>query len=180
MALVEWTSEYSVEIESIDAQHKQLFEMINELYDAMRAGNVALFVPAILKRLATYCREHFAEEEGMMIRTDYPDYLRHRAEHIKLTKEVMTMERDFTENKVVRSLTLLTFLKDWIQRHILFLDKQYGAHLKAAGVMVEKEPAAQPSPKRPGLSGCRAGEAPYHGPTFTPRHRSPMGQVCSG
>lgn len=134
MALAEWKREYSVNVQSIDSQHQQLFEIINELYNAMRAGNVAEVVPAILRRLVDYCRTHFADEENLMLRAKYPDYLRHKTEHDKLAQEVLRMESEFNEDKVIRSLTLLTILKEWIQTHILSSDKRYVAHLRAAGI----------------------------------------------
>lgn len=134
MALVEWKSEHSVNVWSIDLQHQKLFEIFNELYDAMRAGNVAQVVPAILKRLVAYCHTHFADEESLMLEAGYPNYLRHKTEHDKLAREVLTMESEFNENKVIRSLTLLTLLKEWLQTHILSSDKRYVAHLQAADV----------------------------------------------
>jgi hemerythrin-like metal-binding protein len=146
MALVEWNREYSVGIQSIDLQHQKLFEMINELYNAMRAGNVAQVVPAILKRLETYCREHFAHEENMMLRAEYPDYSRHKHEHAKLLERALTLGNDFNESRVVRSLTLLTLLKEWTQRHILSSDKQYSSHLIASGVTDISESPARVAP----------------------------------
>jgi hemerythrin-like metal-binding protein len=134
MALVQWDSEYSVGIPSIDLQHREMFDMINELYDAMRASNVAQVVPAILNRLEAHCREHFACEEGMMLKAGYPGYLRHKAEHISLTEKAKALARDFDEGKLVCSLAFLTLLKEWTQRHILSTDKKYSSHLQSAGL----------------------------------------------
>jgi hemerythrin-like metal-binding protein len=134
MALVEWRSKYSVGVQSIDSQHQKLFEMINELYDALRAGNVSEVVPAILKRLEAHCRQHFAYEESLMLQTEYPDYFRHRVEHNELMEKTLTLAKDFDESKVMRSLALLNLLQEWTQRHILSSDKEYSAHLQAAGI----------------------------------------------
>jgi hypothetical protein len=38
MALLTWSTEYSVAVEVIDKQHQQLFAMLNELHDAMKAA----------------------------------------------------------------------------------------------------------------------------------------------
>lgn len=136
MALVEWCrSEYSVDVQSIDSQHEKLFEIINELYDALRSGSVAVVVPGILTRLEANCREHFAYEEKMMLQTKYPDYLKHKAEHAKLTEKALTLMKDFDENKIMRSLSLLNLLKEWTQRHIVDSDKRYSAHMQAAGLV---------------------------------------------
>ena len=37
MSLMEWNEKLSVGVPSIDAQHKKLVAMLNELYDAMQA-----------------------------------------------------------------------------------------------------------------------------------------------
>jgi hemerythrin len=134
MALIEWRIKYSVGVQSIDSQHQKLFEMINELYDALRAGNVSEIVPAILKRFEAYCRLHFAYEESLMLQAEYPDYFRHRVEHNELMEKALTLAKDFDESKVMRSLALLNLLQEWTQRHILSSDKEYSTHLQAAGI----------------------------------------------
>lgn len=134
MALLNWSKEYSVDVQSIDLQHQKLFEMLNELHDAMKEGKGGQIAPAILTRLVTYTREHFAAEEGMMKRTGYPDFVRHKAEHDKLTGEVVSLVQDFAQGKVALSMKLTNFLRDWLQSHILACDKKYSAHMYAAGV----------------------------------------------
>lgn len=150
MALVEWNSEYSVAVPSIDLQHQRIFELVNELYDAMRAGKVAQVVPAILKRLEACCREHFAYEESLMLQAEYPDYFRHKAEHVKLAEKALTLAKDFNEERVMRSLALLNLLKEWTQRHILSSDKRYSAYLKVADIT--GFPAARLEPSSPAPS----------------------------
>ena len=135
MALVEWRLEYSVGVQSIDLQHQKLFEMVNELYNAMRMGNVAEVVPIILERLETYCHEHFAYEESLMLQAEYPDYLRHKAEHAKLMEKVLVLAKDFDEDTVLRSLALLGFLNEWLQRHVISSDRLYSTYLQSAGIV---------------------------------------------
>ena len=38
MSLIKWNNSYSVNVTKIDQEHKKLFTMINELTDAMKAG----------------------------------------------------------------------------------------------------------------------------------------------
>ncbi len=134
MALLNWSGEYSVEVQSIDKEHQKLFDMLNELHDAMKVGKGSVVAPEILKRLIAYTCEHFAHEEGIMVRTRYPDYARHKAEHDKLTSEVTNIVHDFEAGKVVLSMKLLDFLRAWLQAHILGCDKRYSRHLQAAGI----------------------------------------------
>ena len=88
MALFSWSDKYSVDVPSIDKQHKKLFDMLNELHDAMSTGNGSQLAPAILKRLVAYTQEHFVAEEAMMKQARYPDLASHKAEHDKLSSEV--------------------------------------------------------------------------------------------
>ena len=134
MALLSWSDDYSVAVESIDKQHRKLFEMLNDLHDAMKAGKGSQMAPLILKNLVQYTREHFANEENLMVRSHYPDYARHKAEHDKLTGEVVRMVRELEAGGVAQSVNLQDFLCQWLQAHICGCDKKYGAHLQAAGV----------------------------------------------
>jgi hemerythrin len=129
MALLTWSTEYSVEVESIDQQHQKLFAMLNELHDAMKAGKGTQTAPRILKKLVEYACEHFALEEALMAQANYPDLARHKAEHDKLTSEVAKLMQDVESGKTVLSMKLLQFLRNWLQDHILGCDKKYVSYL---------------------------------------------------
>ena len=129
MALLTWSTEYSVEVEAIDKQHQKLFAMVNELHDAMKAGKGTQTAPRILKKLVEYVCEHFALEEAMMAEAHYPELARHKAEHDKLTSEVAKMLQDIESGKTVLSMKLLQFLRSWLQDHIAGVDKKYMPYL---------------------------------------------------
>lgn len=112
----------------------KLFAMLNTLHDAMKSGQGTKLAPEILKSLVQYTREHFGGEESMMSRTRYPSFASHKAEHDKLTGQVVNMVRDFEAGKAVLSMGLLEFLRQWLQAHIVACDKKYSAHLQAAGI----------------------------------------------
>jgi hemerythrin len=134
MALLNWSKEYSVEVQSIDKEHQKLFDMLNELHDAMKVGKGSQIAPAVLKRLVAYTCEHFAHEENMMLRARYPDFPKHKVAHDNLTREVSQILRDFEAGEVVLSMKLLDFLRNWLQSHIMGCDKQYSGHPQAAGI----------------------------------------------
>ena len=129
MALMTWSTEYSVAVEAIDKQHQQLFAMLNELHDAMEAGKGTQTAPGILKKLVEYACEHFALEEALMAEAHYPELDRHKAEHDKLTSQVAIMLQDIESGKTVLSMKLLQFLRSWLQDHIAGCDKKYMSYL---------------------------------------------------
>lgn len=135
MALFDWKPEYSVEIASIDAQHKKLVDFINELHDAMRAGKGAEALGKVLKGLVDYTKNHFAAEEKLMAEHGYADLAAHKAEHEALLEKVGEVTAKFEQSKGSGlTIDVMNFLRDWLTKHILGTDRKYSAHLKAKGV----------------------------------------------
>ena len=64
--LLQWKDEYSVSIEAVDCEHKQLIELINRLHDELGAKKSKLTVPAFPSDLLTGISTHFALEERFM------------------------------------------------------------------------------------------------------------------
>ncbi len=56
MALTTWHDSDSVKVEKLDAQHKDVFEMINNLADAMRKGQDASAIQPTLTQLMEHLR----------------------------------------------------------------------------------------------------------------------------
>jgi hemerythrin-like metal-binding protein len=134
MALLSWTNEYSVGIPSIDKQHHKLFDMINQLHDSMKSGLGGKLVPIILNNLISYTRDHFADEEKSMRQAEYSNYASHKAEHGKLTAEVVRLVKEMEAGDMAMSVEILDFLRKWLQHHILTTDKKYIAQMLAAGI----------------------------------------------
>jgi hemerythrin len=125
MALLNWTTSYSVGVDLLDKQHQKLFALLNELHDAMTMGEGKKLAPAILKKLVQYTCEHFAAEEKLMSVAAYPQFARHKVEHEKLKQEVGKMLQDVEQGRAVVSVKLMQFLKNWLHHHILGCDKGY-------------------------------------------------------
>jgi len=134
MTLIKWKDEFSVSVQSLDAQHKILIEMSNELYLAMRDGKGSHVAPDVLAKLVVYARKHFDGEEKLMLQANYPEYESHKAEHEKFAAEVKNMIQQIEEGKIANSIKLLDFLQKWLQTHILTVDKKYSSFLQDAGI----------------------------------------------
>lgn len=132
--MFEWRNEYSVQIGSVDAQHKMLFSIAQELYAAMGEGRSKASLARILDRLVQYTKVHFAHEERLMQLHVYPSYEAHKAEHEALTRKVLQFQQDFLQGKVSMSVQLLQFLRDWLDKHILGSDQRYGPFLRQKAV----------------------------------------------
>ena len=114
----------------IDRQHASLFEAVNQLHDAMRAGNSSQELGRILAFLRTYTIEHFQMEEAFMRDTGYAGLEAHRTEHDKLIHQVEDLEQKHAAGSMTISLTVMTFLRTWLEHHISEEDRKLVAHLR--------------------------------------------------
>jgi len=130
MSLFKWNDGFLVGNPEIDAQHKRLFQLADQLHDAMTAGKAKETLSQTLASLIGYTRVHFASEERLMQKHAYPDYAVHKAEHDKLTAKVLDFQKDFNAGRSVMTIDLMQFLKNWLANHIGQTDKKVAAHIK--------------------------------------------------
>jgi hemerythrin len=134
MPLLVWSPKYSVNIRAIDAQHQQLFAMLNELYDAMQAGSGRAVVGPVLDKLLNYAAFHFDTEETLFREHGYPEDASHRAEHAALTYRTRALRRKSDTAAIGVTSETLRFLADWLNSHIVGSDMKYVEFLNAKGV----------------------------------------------
>jgi hemerythrin len=134
MAYIDFTNKLSVKVNIIDQQHKKLIEIINDLHDAMAAGQGKVVMDDVLGRLIEYTKMHFSTEERLMAQYAYPDRLVHEKQHNDLTSEVGQLYIKVKENKMSVTIETMDFLKNWLNHHILETDKKFGEYLVSKGV----------------------------------------------
>jgi hemerythrin-like metal-binding protein len=126
MPFFTWTDAMSVGVPVLDSDHKALIDLINSLHEGVRSEAGATDLDLIFERLVTYVDYHFAREESVMEACDYPASADHREQHLKLAQDM----RYFRDRHVKGGETrigqeLLTFLRDWLNHHILIQDMHY-------------------------------------------------------
>ena len=134
MSTFAWNESYSVKVHQFDAQHKKLFEIIDELADAMRVGKGDDVIRDVVGQLAVYTRTHFLQEEVAMRQTGYPDFAPHQSQHNKLMADVEKYKTDLIEGRKPNIVAVLNFLQQWLVDHILKSDKKYSDHLNNHGL----------------------------------------------
>lgn len=129
MVLIEWQPGYMIGIEDIDKQHQKLLTILNEFFQSVQEEKEYSTIKRVLKNLMEYTREHFKNEEDLMIQHDYPEYKNHSRQHRNLEKKVMDFINFAQDEKKGISIDLLIFLQIWWQEHILGADKRFGYFL---------------------------------------------------
>ncbi len=134
MALFNWDDKYSVGVRELDNQHKTLVQLLNELFEAMQEKRSNEVLGNIIFKLINYTKTHFASEESYMQRYDYPELEAQKKEHAEFTQKVLAFKSDFDAGRVALSVSITSFLKDWLVSHISGSDKKYGPFLNSKGV----------------------------------------------
>jgi hemerythrin len=134
MSLFTWDESFSVHNAEMDKQHQNLFDLTNKLQDAMgqRKGNEIL--PEVFDSLVKYTVGHFAAEEALLQKYNYPDLGNHKHLHADLIKQVSELQKKFQAGNLSISIETSNFLKQWLQNHIKEADQKYGAFLQQKGV----------------------------------------------
>jgi len=128
MPFAEWSDELSIGIESIDSQHKELIEALNNLNDAYDSPNRQRAAETCLTKMKDYMREHFADEEQFMKDIDYPGIETQKREHRQFTDKVS--DYDVAQISLYTPFQdMLDFLKEWFVDHIKTNDKKIADHL---------------------------------------------------
>ncbi|MBF0339155.1 MAG: hemerythrin family protein [Nitrospirae bacterium] len=130
MPFIVWNDNIGLGIREIDDQHKVLIDIINKLFDAMSAKKAKDILSAIFKELIDYTRYHFSAEETLMETCKYPDLAQHKHEHERLTVQVLDLQEQFAEGKVMVDAKLMNFLRDWLIDHIHISDKKICLFIK--------------------------------------------------
>ncbi|HNW30694.1 MAG TPA: bacteriohemerythrin [Spirochaetota bacterium] len=134
MAFISWDDSLDVGVPQFNEDHRRLVAFINDLHGGIVSGIGISQMTYILDGLIDYTKNHFAREEEMMAKHDYPDIKAHRREHYELMKQVAEFSARLREGKASFTLELMSFLKDWLVKHIKGTDMKYRDFFAGRGI----------------------------------------------
>jgi hemerythrin len=117
MTLLSWKDEYSIGIDAVDDDHKELVDRINRLYQEFDAADARKAVPAFFGDLLAAIAAHFAIEEEFMRDQAYDWLDPHKEEHERLLNELREMMDAFEWSEEIDTLELARCLDPWFTRH---------------------------------------------------------------
>ena len=124
MTFLAWKSEYSVGIDSVDHEHREMIELVNALYDEMKNRRDRGSIEQFLGDIHATISAHFALEERVMKQAAYDQYEPHKDDHEELLdqiRELMDVYADDPDN----GLPLLQErLSDWFANHFSSFDSR--------------------------------------------------------
>lgn len=132
--MYEMKDEYLTGIESVDTEHRRLFELAEETYQLQNNE----FIPdkydeikSVLEELKDYTIMHFSHEEEYMQSIGYKKLFSQKIQHEKFIEWLSNQAEEFeeeddpdTQDETISKI--LSFLTDWLINHIVNMDKQIG------------------------------------------------------
>lgn len=143
--LFQWSDGFSVGIQEIDEQHKELVDLLNQLHTAIIEHHGTATSRKILDDLADYTKTHFSVEESLMRVSGYPDFELHKQFHEDLIGQVVALQEKLDTGEAKITFELLHFLKVWLTTHINEADKRFGSYFASVGGATQWAPHVQES-----------------------------------
>ena len=134
MALFNWDDEFSVNVLAMDNHHKKLFDIMNQMHDAMKAGSGEDAVSKLINELIDYTRYHFGEEEKMMEQINYAGIDGQKRAHKAFVDKMLEYKKDVDEGMAIFAVSKVSRTGvEWLKEHIMVMDNKYSDTANAAG-----------------------------------------------
>jgi hemerythrin-like metal-binding protein len=136
---------YLVGVEVLDRQHQEIVTLVGELYESIIAKEPRDVHLELLTRFVKLAKTHFATEEQVLCTHRYPGYLRHKAAHEGLVRNLMDYRERIVRRERKLSVEYVDLMKLWLLDHFAVFDLEYAKFLaleKHPGEKASKEGAA--------------------------------------
>ncbi len=133
MSIVHWNTDFETGIGFVDAQHRDLFEVVNRLSEAAAGPERATQTARALGDLMDQTVAHFRAEEACMQAHGFPGFAAHAGEHTRLVRELQRFQAAVEAGQGLPPGST-AFLVEWLKHHIHQSDMAYAPFLKAHGV----------------------------------------------
>lgn len=130
MAHIQWKDRYNIGYKDIDAQHKVLLTLLNDLIDLIDQDGTPEAVSGIFQRLCSYALTHFANEERYLRAAGYPGLSGQESSHADFVHQLLVFNQAFDPADPRLLEETRSFLKDWYLDHILKSDMDYVSCVK--------------------------------------------------
>lgn len=130
MAHLAWKDRFSVHHPVIDAQHRGLLDLINDLGDLQGSADPDAMTE-IFHQLCSYALNHFATEERLLEEVGFPGREAHAQEHAHFIQQLLGLNQAYDPGDSRLPEVTFHFVQDWYLSHILEVDQSYAPYLNA-------------------------------------------------
>ena len=128
--ILRWRRQFETGLESIDRQHRELFEALGQLAGAIEAGTPRNLLDESLAALARHLIKHCQTEETLMKEAGFPDRIAHANQHQEVVLRVRDLQYRWMKGQPMGPEAVAS-LGAWLDQHICESDLAYVRHLRA-------------------------------------------------
>jgi hemerythrin len=130
MRSLKWSVSHAVFVPEIDDEHKEIFEEVSKLQEALSNRNPLPKIRELTQRLVDCAVEHFAHEERLMRAARYESLSWHKRQHDAARKRVGQFVSRIEAGDMEAGLALVEYLKSWLRDHTRLPDRMMAAFLR--------------------------------------------------
>ena len=130
MSTFKWSSDHSIYLPEIDAEHRALYRLGDELHKALLAGADAAQQKPLMANLLESVEEHFRHEERLMRAMRYTAFAWHKSQHDAVRKRARSVVTRIDKDDSAAAGEFLEFLSVWLRDHMSVADRMMGAYLR--------------------------------------------------
>lgn len=121
-----WDSGHS----QIDAQHKNLIDLANQLLEMTTMQATKEEILFMLDKLIQHTSQHFAYEEHVLRKLNYDQIEDHMIKHQLLIEKALGLRKDFLEDKGYMSTFFSFIIEDVVLKHMIQEDTRFFPTIK--------------------------------------------------
>ena len=129
-----WKEEYNTGVKFIDEQHKYFFNIIASLKKDVEEGVCKETASQIFFSLVHYAEHFLIQEEIYFKEANFPGIQEHKGLHAGFIRRIIQFKEDYEKDFSHTCKSLLPFLDEWFDDHILKYDKEAIDYLKEKGL----------------------------------------------
>src|SRR5271157_2870518 len=108
--LFKWDASHEIYLPEIDAEHRALFEIGDEIQQALQSGAGPEQLRPMVAALMTCAEDHFAHEERLMVAARYSAYEWHKAQHDGVRRRMRSFLQSLEQGDPQAPQLLLEYL----------------------------------------------------------------------
>ena len=129
MRSLQWTKDHTAFVPEIDAEHQEMFSLLQELRQAVVGGERQ----RLASRLQSFTAEvnrHFRHEEKLMLAARYQAFAWHQQQHHTGRAKLAALA-EFTKREERTSMVeAFEAVVEWLRDHTGVADRMFGSHLR--------------------------------------------------
>ena len=134
---IAWSESLETGNDAIDSQHKELFKLTSNLVKACEEKKSFEILGDTLRFLASYTVQHFADEEALQVKYNFPGYEKHKKMHEDFKAKVLELIGQYQKDSASVDLQsqINSTVVRWLLTHIKQEDFKIAEHIRktAAG-----------------------------------------------